>query len=335
MCDSRIGRALALSAIALAAIAPRVHAQASPEAEQLFREGKQAMKDGKIAEACAAFEASEKAENNVATVLSLADCREKNKQYASAWALFLQADSQTRSDASKSAMNAVAKKRATALEPRLSYLTINVPDESRIEGLIVTRDDEVVDPGAYNRSIPVDGGEHVIAGKAPGHEPWSTKVTVGAENDKKAVEVPKFKELPKLVNPPPDDHHVEQIIQQAAPPEPSPFTPRRKIALAVVGGGVVAAGVGIGLGIDARNLRSDALATCPPSACTPDDAASANALNDRARKRALYANVAFGASAVAVIAAGVLWWTGAPDEGTHVVPTADGDSAGLSLVGRF
>ena len=57
--------------------------QASPQAEALFRDGKQLMKEGKLAEACAAFEGSERAEHNVATVLSLADCREKNHQYAS------------------------------------------------------------------------------------------------------------------------------------------------------------------------------------------------------------------------------------------------------------
>src|SRR5262245_8732714 len=75
--------------------------QASPEAEALFRDGKRMMKDGKFAEACAAFEGSERVEHSIATVLSLADCREKNHQYASAWALFLQAESQTRSDPSK------------------------------------------------------------------------------------------------------------------------------------------------------------------------------------------------------------------------------------------
>src|ERR1041384_5892582 len=118
------------------------------------------MKEGKHAEACAAFEGSERAEHNVATVLSLADCREKNKQYASAWALFLQADSQTRSDPSKAVLNTTAKNRARALESKLSYLTINVPDESRIPELVVSRDGAPVDPAEWNRSIPADGRPH-------------------------------------------------------------------------------------------------------------------------------------------------------------------------------
>ncbi len=201
--------AASLTALLLVALgaAPRAHAQAHPAAEQLFRDGKELMKAGKLAEACAAFEASEKTEHNVATVMNAADCREKNHQYAAAWALFLQADSNTRGDASKAALNATAKKRVAALEPRLSFLTINVPDESRVEGLEVTRDGALVDPVEWNRSIPVDGGAHVVAGKAPGHESWSTTVTVAAEKDKQAVEVPKFKELPTIIN------------HEAAPPD--------------------------------------------------------------------------------------------------------------------
>jgi hypothetical protein len=236
--------------------------QASPQAETLFRDGKRLMKDGKLAEACAAFEGSERAEHNLATVMSLADCREKNGQLASAWALFLRAESMTRSDPAKQTLNTTAKTRAIALEPKLSYLTINVPDESRIADLVVTRDGASVDTAEWNRAIPVDGGEHVVAGRAPGHESWSTTVKLTATADRQAVEVPKFKELPKLA-------HVEPEapkVTASAPEEPSLVTPRRKIAIAIAAGGVVAAGVGIGFGLDARSLRDEALATCPPSA---------------------------------------------------------------------
>jgi hypothetical protein len=292
--------------------------QASPQAEALFRDGKQLMKEGKLAEACAAFEGSERAEHNIATVLSLADCREKNHQYASAWALFLQADSQTRSDPAKQMLNTTAKTRAIALEPKLSYLTINVPDESRIPELVVTRDGTPVDAAEWNRAIPVDGGSHVIAGKAPGHEPWSTTITVGAETDKQAVEVPKFKELPKLA-------HI------GTGPEPSPFTPRRKLAIGIAGGGVVAAGVAIGFGLDARGLRDEALSTCPPSACSAAEAAAAQAKNDRASHRALVANVGFGVAGVAVAVGAVLWFLSPPERAVTVVPQPNG----VAVMGRF
>src|SRR3954471_21299611 len=268
--------------------------QASPQAEALFRDGKRLMKDGKLAEACAAFEGSERAEHSVATVLSLADCREKNHQCASAWALFLQADSQTRSDPKQAALNTTAKNRARALEARLSYLTINVPDESRIPDLIVTRDGAPVDPAEWNRSIPADGGSHVIAGKAPGHESWSTTVTLQPESDKQAVEVPRFKALPEIVNKPPRDEAAAiQVRQLPSPPEPSPFTRRRMIGLAVAGGGLAIGGIaGAAMWSKADSLHQQAVRTCPPTACSVKSAQDATATDKSAHTWVTRANIA-------------------------------------------
>ncbi len=295
-------------------------AQVRPEAEKLFRDGKELMKAGKTAEACDAFEASERADHSLATVLSLADCREKNRQYASAWALFLQADSQTRTDASRAALNRTARARAAALEPRLSYLTINVPDESRVAELVVSRDGIAIGRAEWNRAIPIDGGVHEISGKAPGHESWSTKVTVGPERDRQAVEVPKFKELPKLVTP---------LGAGGALPSPSPLTPRRKIAIGVAAGGLALAGVGVGFGIDARSLRNEALATCPAQSCSAQGAEEANAINARARRRALVANVGFATGGAAVIAGAVLWFVSGP-RAAEAVPPAPEEGAGAA-----
>lgn len=301
-------------------------------AEKLFRDGKQLMKDGKLAEACAAFEGSEHIEPNLASLLSLADCREKNGQYASAWGLFLQAESQTRLDPKNGVFNATAKSRAASLEPRLSYLTINVPDESRIEGLALTRDGVAVDPAEWNRSVPIDGGAHVIAGKAPGHEEWSTKVAITAEKDKKSVEVPKFKDLPKLAHP---DVAAAQRLQTVAPVEPSMLTPHRKIAVGLVVGGAVVAGVALGFAFDANNLRNNAVATCPPQSCSVANAQTAQAQNDHARDRAMISNVGFGVAGAAAIAGVVVWLLNSPGEptstGVGFVPTTNG----VLFAGRF
>lgn len=324
-------------AIILGVVIPAVaFGQASPQAEALFRDGKQLMKEGKLAEACAAFEGSEHAEHNVATILSLADCREKNHQYASAWALFLQADSQTRSDPSKAMLNTTAKNRARSLESKLSYLTINVPDESRIPELVVLRDGAPVDQAEWNRSIPADGGSHVIAGKAPGHESWSTTVTLRPDNDKQAVEVPRFKALPEIVNKPARDAAAQPLMAASQPPEPSPFTPRRKIAIGVAAGGVVVAAVAIGLGASASSLRNDAVATCPPAACSPAAAADAQSTNDRARSRATIANIGFGVAGAAVAAGAVLWFTGKPESPSAIaIAPQVGPTTGLAVLGRF
>ena len=71
-------------------VAAPAHAQ-SPEAESLFREGKALLAKGKVAQACEKLEASDQIDRKAGTELNLGDCREKNKQLASAWATFLKA----------------------------------------------------------------------------------------------------------------------------------------------------------------------------------------------------------------------------------------------------
>jgi len=163
---------------ALVASAGLAHAQI---AEQLFREGKRLMAEGKIAEACTAFEGSYRKDEAVTTLLNLADCREKNGQYASAWGHFIEAERKTRGNSAEAVFNSTAKDRAGKLEGRLSYLIINVPDEARVDGLEITRNGQPVDKAEWNRDIPVDGGTWKVEGKAPAFEAWSTSVTVGKE----------------------------------------------------------------------------------------------------------------------------------------------------------
>ena len=178
---------------ALAAAQP---ASRTAEAEQLFNEGHELLKAGRDPQACAALEGSERLEPHLATLMNLADCRERNGELATAWGLFLQVASKTRHDAAYAAMGDLARERAARLEPRLSHLIINVPDESRIEGLVVMRNGLAMDPATWNRAMAVDGGRYTIVGKAPDHEPWSTEVNIAIERDRQSVDVPRFKALP-------------------------------------------------------------------------------------------------------------------------------------------
>src|SRR5215475_12571230 len=183
--------------LVLLALAART-ADAQPsgaQAETLFRQGQELIAKGKFAEACAAFDASQKLDPTIATLLNQAACREKNGQLATAWGMFLEAERQTRNatDAGTQQLHQVAATKAAKLEPRLSTLTITVPDGSRVAGLQVLRSGEAVDPGAWNRALPVDGGAYRISARAPGNAEWSSTVTVGNEHDVKAIEIPKLK----------------------------------------------------------------------------------------------------------------------------------------------
>jgi hypothetical protein len=307
------------------------------EAEQLFRDGRRLMSEGKYAEACVAFEASNRLDPATSTVLNLGDCREKNGQIASAWTAFLEAERQTRGAKDAAKLARVAKERVASLEARLSYLTISVPDESRVAGLVLTRNGLPLDEALWNRAIPMDGGTYVIGGRAPGHEEWSTTVAVPAEHGRITVDVPKFKDVDALVGKPPPPGSAGGDDDDDLVDDPgSSLTGRRKLALGVAGLGALAAGAGIAAGLPIRGLEDEARALCPGNPCA--DADAANALGDRARRRALLANVSFGVAAAAVVGAAVLWLTGGPDdagERTALSPVFAPGFAGLDLAVRF
>ncbi len=331
----RVPRALSIAAISLL-VSTRAHAQ-SAEAEQLFSDGDRLMKQGKLAEACDAFEASNKLEARAGTLIRLGECREQNHQYASAWSAFKDALTRVK-DARK---KEIATKKVAELEPRLSFLTVSVPDEARIDGLQLARNGQSLDPVLWNRAVPVNGGEYTIAGRAPGHEEWRTTVNVPDEKGHVSVDVPKFKELGKLVPPSPSKPVATAPAKQAEPDAeledraaaPSRWTGKRKLAVGLGAAAVVGVAAGALLGSKANSDQSDAHKLCPDPATPCTSADQANSLNSSARSKALEANIAFGVAGVAAIAAGVLWFTGAPESRHRVAIVPAGTT--LAVMGRF
>lgn len=298
----------------------------------MFREGDRLMATGEYGKACDAFEGSNRIEPRAGTLIRLGDCREKNNQFASAWSAYSDALSRVKDPKKRE----IAQAKVSALEPRLSFLTISVPDESRVTGLAITRNGKPVDKVLWNRGAPVDGGEYVIAGRAPGHEEWSTKVTVKPEGDKVAVEVPRFKELAVLTPPPVGGVDVFDDDGPTGPiDEPSALTARRKIALGVAGAGVVALVGAAILGTQAKGLEEEAHAACDMVVCV--DFAEANEALDEARGKARLANLGYGVAVAAGAGAAVLWFTGGPkrSDGLAVAPQLAPGLAGAVVQGRF
>jgi hypothetical protein len=325
----RVLRALSIAAISLL-VSARAHAQ-SAEAEQLFSDGDRLMKQGKLAEACDAFDASNKLEARAGTLIRLGECREQNHQYASAWSAYKDALTRVKDERKKE----IATKKVAELEPRLSYLTVSVPDESRVDGLQLARNGQSLDPVLWNRAVPVNGGEYTVAGRAPGHEEWRTTVTVPDEKGHVSVDVPKFKELGKLVPAPskPVATASEPVAEvEEREPAPSRWTGKRKLALGLGAAAVVGVAAGALLGSKANGDQNDAHKLCPDPATPCTSADQANSLNSSARSEALETNIAFGVAGVAAIAAGVLWFTGAPEKHrVAIVPSG----TSLTVVGRF
>lgn len=328
-----------LALLLLATMARLATAQGhAAEAEQRFRDGKKLMSEQRYREACEAFETSNRLDPALATLMNLADCREKNAQLQSAWTAFLEAERQTRDDARRATLNKTAKARATKLESRLSYLTVSVARGSDIAGLTLTRNGVPFDEGLWNTAIPVNGGTYVIGGRAPGHQEWSTTVTVPDERGQISVDVPRFKQVDRLVAPAPrEDASGDPAIRGAAARPGSAFTRRRKLGLATGVAGLLAVGGGVLLGTQANGFAQDAADRCPTvTGCARAD--EADALVERARTRALHANIAYGVGGAAVVAAAILWLAGAPEQAatrTAVAPVLTPASVGLDIAVRF
>ncbi len=317
-------------AIGLAHSAQPAHAQ-SADAETLFREGRRLIKEGNIAAGCDKLDASERLEPTAGTELNLADCREKNGQLATAWAMFVKAAASAKHSDGDHKREAEAKRRAAALEPKLVHLRVLVSDEAKVEGLAIKRNGETIDPELWNQRTPVDAGHYTIAVSAPGFESWETTVDVEA-HDKK-VEIPTLDRAKKVKAKSPPADEQEDKTDKPEPPAPQRgMTGMRKAAIGVGIGGVVALAAGTGLGLYARDQESQSDQLCPAVQCKDSHGVD---LNASARRDGLYANIGFGVGGAAIVAAAVMWLVGGPPatESVAIVPRPDG--LGVAIGGRF
>jgi hypothetical protein len=340
-----VGLAAVTSAVCLSSPA---RAQ-SAEAEVLFREGRTLIKRGKTAAGCDKLAASERLESSVGTLLNLGDCREKLGKAASAWAAFRKAEAMAKRTGGDDRRQAEAARRAAQLEPRLSNLVIEVP--SRVQGLVVRRDGEVVDAAQWSTPLPVDPGSYAIVAEAPGHKPWRTTASVGAGSRRQVVVVPALERMPEPRPPEPVAAQPQPIAPPPMMPEPAPavavepapvtrqvvvvrpglWSGLRKLSVGFALGGAGGLGTGVYFGWRAKDLQDRADRLCPLPVCTD---AEALRLNDQARTYATRANVLYIAGGATLATALVLWLVGAPGE-TVVTPTAGSNHIGASMTGRF
>lgn len=187
-----ISRRTAIAYFLVMTVTPADAQPAEAEAEVLYGNGRKLMSAGKVPEACTAFEKSYRLDPAVTTIIALATCREKLGRLANARELFLMAERQTRSasDNVTTQLHTIARDRAAKLEPRVPKLTINVPVQSKIDGLEILRDTIEIPVAMWNRALPIDGGTYKITARVPGAKEWSTTVTLAPEVDTKTVDVP-------------------------------------------------------------------------------------------------------------------------------------------------
>jgi hypothetical protein len=229
-----------------------------------------------------------------------------------------------------------AERRADALAPRLSKLTITVAGVPA-PGLEVRRDGAIVGEGQFGTAVPVDAGEHVIEASAPGRQVWSLKAHVAEGAASVAVAVPELAFDTGGVTSP------GTPATDISPSPPRPFWISQRVAGVAVGSlGVAGLAVGAALGGLAASKNSASKADClpnQPNVCHADGVslrASAGTFADASTGAFVAGGVAL-ATGIIVFAAspkGATTKTGAARR-IEVFPTAGLGTAGFWLRGAW
>lgn len=294
-----LGVILAVSGFAGSAVA---QSSGAASAEALFGEGRKLMDAGKYADACPKFEASQRLDPGVGTMLNLAECYEKTGRTASAWAEFRAAIPAARAANSKERED-LARQRADSLEPTLSKLTIALgPEAAGTNGVQVKRDGVAVDSAELGSAIPVDPGKHVVEVTAPGKQSWSKSVDVGGNAAQLTVNVP------ALADGSAPPQQAGAVAGTAGSPTARSGSSQKTVAVVAGAVGVVGLAVGTVYGLRASSKWSDAKSSCTdfPYGC------SKPGLADDAKKAGTLSTVGFVVGGVGLAAGAVLWFTAGP-----------------------
>jgi hypothetical protein len=300
---------IATAALLVASACARAaHAQGRPDeasAQKLFDEGRALLAQGRFADACPKFAASEQLAPSGGTLLNLADCYEKNGQLASAWAKFHEVGERAHR-AGRADVEQMARDRVKQIEARLSTLTIVVPKEVDADGLQVRRDGEAVPRAAWGTALPVDGGAHGIEVTAPGKRARTLTANVAPSGDRSTLTIPPLEDAPGASTPAVD------ATRPASPEQPATgggLHGRAVLGLVVGGAGVAALGVGAAFGLVAISKNNDAASHCPASPRCNDP--QGVTLTNDAKSAAAGSTVAFAAGG-ALLAGGVVLFLTAP-----------------------
>jgi serine/threonine-protein kinase len=319
-------------AVVVSAHARRASADTSASnkaaADALYDEAMRLAKSQKYEEAVPKLLASQRLDPGLGTLMNLGGCYEQLGKTASAWATYNEAVAFAKSSQDKQGRGERAAQAAKSLEPRLSKLVIAVPSASKLDGLEVRRDGELIDVAAWETPIPVDPGAHVIEAAAPAHAPYRTSIDVAAKPGTVTVTIPILTDAP--------------VAAIGVGDAPTPWG-RQRIG-GVAAGGVGAAGVITGAIFGGLTIaKKSALA----AHCLPSDPHKCDAQGVDIRAQGLTlanaSNVAFAVGGVGLATGAALFFTapapkvarGAPAVVVRPMPVVAGETRGLWLQGEW
>jgi hypothetical protein len=177
--------------------APPTGADTRPQSRVLFDQGMALLDEGETAAACEKLAASARLEPSITTRLALASCFERLGRTASAYTEY-GAVAALASQAGEKEWHRemAALDRQKVLEKKLVRIAVEAP-----RGVEVRVDGKLIQPGA---PVPIDPGEHAVVASAPGHESWTSTVTIRKEPVVRVVVPGLRKAAPPAITPVPE-----------------------------------------------------------------------------------------------------------------------------------
>jgi hypothetical protein len=309
------------------------------------------MDKGRYAEACPKLEESLRIDPGMGTQFNLAHCWEQLGLTASAWGLFLDVAAAAESSGQRKRERA-ARKRAAALEPKLSRLRIDVVDPA--PGMKIVRSGEEVGQGAWGTAVPIDPGTYQVEASAPEKHAWAGEVTVEKSGETASIEVPALHDLaPPVVEAPAPEPEVA-----SAPVGVDDQGGGGSIVAPLLLGAVAAGGIATGVvfALQSKNETEAAKKLCTGGdtglVCNRGEGLpgfdGGNAEQeelfghrDKAKRAALISYVGLGVGGAALVAATIVLVTSSGDDDAEeprdarLVPVLGPEFAGLHLSGQF
>jgi tetratricopeptide (TPR) repeat protein len=302
--------ARSLAVLSILVLVPPAWAQSRADdikrADQRFEDGRRLAGQGRHAEACRAFEESNRLDPAAGTLINLGDCYLKLGRTTSAWLRYR--DAMLRAQAERDEpRRSLAEDRAASVALRVSKLKI----VSASADVLIERDGRPVPPAHLGKSVPVDPGGHTVTAVPPGQEPWTLRVDVPA-GATLTVEVP------------------VSGRPVARDDQPKREDPRPTFAIVAGAAAVALLGASSIFGLRAIDKWDESEGHCRDGLC---DARGVD-LAEEASAAATASTVLFITAAAIAGGGAYLWFSSRPEAPRPMVAPVQGGAA-LTIEGRF
>jgi hypothetical protein len=318
--------AAAVLVAGLAVLGGTVRPARADRADQLFKKGKKLLGEKRYAEACTAFEDSDRLDPGIGAKLNVAKCYQEWGKLATAWRWFTDAERMAKDGKDERATKIQAL--VDEIDASVPRLILKASPDASTSGVVLKLDGVEIDVHTLGSERRVDPGPHQV------------EYIVNGKTRSRMVPVERGGSSEVNLELPRKPHTAGAPAAGGEASGDDPGRTRKLAGLGAAGAGALAIGIAGVVTLRARSDYQHALSAHCRGATTMCDA-EGQASAQSARHRA---NIATGltiAGAAAVAGGLVLHFT-TPRAGSHaaehalyLAPSVGGDSSGLVFGGAF